>query len=115
MRHVAAKSMRRRLNGYGLKMWDNPRQPGDIMDAYLSGDAPEGRFSYHYSTKPVQKQGKEHLVCIGAVTRHRWQTAWFVAARRQMGSSSLFIFFSSSQPLIAGRGLCIVSICGIIS
>ena len=33
-----------------FKWWDNPQHPGDIMDAYLSGDAaPEGRFSFRYT------------------------------------------------------------------
>lgn len=33
-----------------FKWWDNAQKPGDIMDAYLSGDvAPEGRFKYRYT------------------------------------------------------------------
>lgn len=39
-----------------FKWWDNPQKPGDIMDAYLSGDAaPDGRFNFRYrgqSAKP---------------------------------------------------------------
>ena len=32
-----------------FKWWDNSQQPGDIMNAYLSGDvAPDGRFNYRY-------------------------------------------------------------------
>ncbi len=34
---------------FDFKWWDNPQDPGDIMDAYLSGDAaPEGRFNFRY-------------------------------------------------------------------
>jgi hypothetical protein len=33
-----------------FKWWDNPQHPGDIRDAYLSGDAaPEGRFNFRYT------------------------------------------------------------------
>jgi hypothetical protein len=32
-----------------FKWWDNSQRPGDIMDAYLSGDvAPDGRFWFRY-------------------------------------------------------------------
>ncbi len=35
-----------------FKWWDNPQQPGDIMDTYTSGDtAPEGRFKYRYRAR----------------------------------------------------------------
>jgi hypothetical protein len=34
---------------FDFKAWDNPQKPGDIMDAYLSGDAaPDGRFNFRY-------------------------------------------------------------------
>ncbi|MSU23953.1 MAG: hypothetical protein EXS32_09050 [Opitutus sp.] len=36
---------------FDFKWWDNPQNPGDIMDIYLSGDAaPDGRFNYRYAT-----------------------------------------------------------------
>ncbi|MEY2878239.1 MAG: hypothetical protein RLZZ15_619 [Verrucomicrobiota bacterium] len=32
-----------------FKWWDNSQKPGEIMDAYMSGDAaPDGRFNYRY-------------------------------------------------------------------
>ena len=38
---------------FDFKWWDNPQKPGDIMDAYVSGDAaPDGRFNYRYSGLP---------------------------------------------------------------
>ena len=34
-----------------FKWWDNAQKPGDIMDAYLSGDtAPDARFNFRYAT-----------------------------------------------------------------
>ena len=34
-----------------FKWWDHAQTPGDIMDAYLSGDAaPDARFNYRYTT-----------------------------------------------------------------
>lgn len=39
-----------------FKWWDNCRKPGDITDAYLSGDvAPDGRFNFRYVTAKVQQ------------------------------------------------------------
>ncbi len=33
-----------------FKWWDNAQKPGDIMDAYVSGDAaPDGRFNFRYT------------------------------------------------------------------
>jgi hypothetical protein len=38
-----------------FKWWDNTQKPGDIMDAYLSGDAaPDGRFNYRYNCQGGQ-------------------------------------------------------------
>jgi hypothetical protein len=38
-----------------FKWWDNPQRPGEITDAYISGDAaPDGRFNYRYEADQPQ-------------------------------------------------------------
>jgi hypothetical protein len=35
-----------------FKWIDNAQRPGDILNAYIDGDAaPDGRFRYHYDTR----------------------------------------------------------------
>jgi hypothetical protein len=36
-----------------FKWIDNTQSPGDVLDAYVNGDAaPGGRFRYRYDTRP---------------------------------------------------------------
>ena len=39
-----------------FKWIDNAQKPGDILNAYVDGDAaPDGRFRYRYDTRPSNK------------------------------------------------------------